>query len=151
MPKPAVHHTHLTACADKQTLLSYTYHDYVYYSEKDEMYWVNKTKQPPAGYMQVNTLRQYSKDSQKFDEGLMEQFLLRPKTPEDHGIWSEFQPKFMLTLALYGYKKNFFEILLKVSLRYIKEMVTVVEYRHVCGMVFDDNGPISVEEELSIF
>lgn len=81
----------------------------------------------------------------------MEQLILKPTCVEDHGIWSEFQPKFMLTLALYNYKKNFFEILLHVSLRYIKEMVSIVEYRHIFGMVFDDDGPISFEDELKIF
>ena len=49
------------------------------------------------------------------------------------------------------FKKNFFEILLHVSLRYIKEMVSIVEYRHIFGMVFDDDGPISFEDELKIF
>jgi hypothetical protein len=41
MPKPAIHHTHLTATADKAFLLKFTYHDYVYYSEKKNEFWVN--------------------------------------------------------------------------------------------------------------
>jgi hypothetical protein len=30
-------------------------------------------------------------------------------------------------------------------------MVTVVEWKHIFGMVIDDNGPISLERELAIF
>ena len=32
MPKPAVHHAHLTACADIDFLISLTYKDCVYFS-----------------------------------------------------------------------------------------------------------------------
>ena len=32
MPKPAVHHAHLTACADLNYLITLTYKDCVYYS-----------------------------------------------------------------------------------------------------------------------
>jgi hypothetical protein len=68
MPKPAIHHTHLTACADKKFLLKLTYHDQVYYSQKENAYYVNKTKPAPPGYLSVNTLRAYSKDSRVFDD-----------------------------------------------------------------------------------
>lgn len=112
MPKPAIHHTHLTACADKRLLLELTYHDYVYYSEKKNEYWVNKTKPAPEGYLSVNTLRAYSRDSRVFDEKIMENILLKPKCPEDHGIWADFQPKFTLCLNLYNYAKHFKHILL---------------------------------------
>ncbi len=30
-------------------------------------------------------------------------------------------------------------------------MVTVVEWKHIFGMVIDENGPISIEKELAIF
>ena len=53
MPKSAIHHTHLTACADKSLLLKLTYYDYVYYSEKENLFWVGR-KTPPQGYQQVN-------------------------------------------------------------------------------------------------
>ncbi len=34
----------------------------------------------------------------------------------------------------------------------MKEMVTVVEYRHILGCLFDDDGAkIPLEEELAIF
>jgi hypothetical protein len=42
MPKPAVHHTHLTATADVKYLVSLTYNDYVFYSEKENNFIVNK-------------------------------------------------------------------------------------------------------------
>jgi len=30
-------------------------------------------------------------------------------------------------------------------------MVTVVEWKHIFGMVFDEDGPISLEKEIGIF
>ena len=64
MPKPAIHHTHLTACADKNLLLKLTYYDYVYYSEKENIFWVGRNT-PPQGYQKVNSLRQ---QNPKLDE-----------------------------------------------------------------------------------
>jgi hypothetical protein len=74
--------------------------------------------------------------------------LLRPACPEDHGIWADFQPKFMLTNHLYNYAAFFKKILHHVTMNYIEEMVTIVEYRHIFGMLFDDDGPISLDQEL---
>jgi len=57
----------------------------------------------------------------------------------------------MLTNHLYNFKPLFEKILYRSSKNYVKEMVTLVEYRHIFGFVFDDNGPLTVEEELEIF
>ncbi len=35
MPKPAVHHCHLTAAAPLDYLIKLTYYDFVYYSDRD--------------------------------------------------------------------------------------------------------------------
>ena len=107
MPKPAIHHTHLTATADKAFLLKFTYHDYVYYSEKKNEFWVNQKKSPPADFLSMNTLRAYSRDSVKFDKDFMDKILLHAVAKEDHQIWAEFEPKFMMTFQLYNYKKFF--------------------------------------------
>lgn len=151
MPKPAIHHTHLTACADVNFLVELTYYEYVFYSEKDDLFYTNKNGCSLPGYLKVNTLRQYAQDAKAFDNSLRQKILLRPKVPEDHGIWKDFQPKFMLTNQLYNYAEFFEKILLKVSKNYIKELVTVVEYRHIFGFLFDENGPISLEKEIDIF
>jgi len=71
MPKPTVHHTHLTACADKEFLLRMTEQDEVYYSEKEKKFYCNGTKPAPIGYIPVNLLRAYEKDTKKFDDRLM--------------------------------------------------------------------------------
>lgn len=34
---------------------------------------------------------------------------------------------------------------------YIREMVTIVEIRHIFGCLFDENGPVPLEEELKMF
>ena len=63
-----------------------------------------------------------------------------------------FQPKFMLTLDLYNYAEFFEKILTKVSKVFLKQMVTVLELRHILGVLFDDDGKyIGIEKELEIF
>jgi uncharacterized FlgJ-related protein len=57
MPKPAVHHTHLTACAEEQFLIMLTYNDFVYYSEKDNLFYTNQKGCDLPGYLPVNVLR----------------------------------------------------------------------------------------------
>lgn len=151
MPKPAIHHTHLTATADVKFLVELTYNDFVYYSEKENMFYSSLKGCEKPSYIKVNTLRQYAKSAVEFDKSLEEKMLLRPSCPEDHGIWADFQPKFMLTNHLYNFAPLFEKILYRASKNYIKEMVTIVEYRHIFGMVFDDNGPLTVEQELQIF
>jgi hypothetical protein len=57
----------------------------------------------------------------------------------------------MLTNHLYNYAAFFERIMYRVSKDYVKEMVTIVEYRHIFGFLFDENGPLTVEQELEIF
>ena len=73
------------------------------------------------------------------------------RTQEHHVIWSYFQPKFMMTMELYNYHMFFEMILYRVCKNLVKEMVTVVEWKHIFGMVFDEDGPLSLERELAIF
>lgn len=152
MPKPAVHHTHLTACAPVEFLVDLTYNDFVFYSEKENLFHVSKKGCTKDGYMKVNSLRQYWKNAIEFDQWIADKILLRPAVPEDHGIWVGFQDKFGITLQLYCYAPFFEKILYRVSKDYIKEMVTVVEYRHIFGSLFNDDGEnLSLEDELAIF
>lgn len=57
----------------------------------------------------------------------------------------------MMTYELYNYHTFFEDILYRVSKNLIKQMVTVVEWKHIFGMVIDDEGPIGLERELAIF
>lgn len=71
---------------------------------------------------------------------------------EDNLIWQGFQFKFQLTFQLYNYAPFFKRVLYRVSRDFIEEMVTVVEYRHIFGCLFDDDGrTLTLEEELAIF
>ena len=56
-----------------------------------------------------------------------------------------------MTYELYNFHTFFEAILFKVSKNLLKQMVTVVEWKHIFGMVFDDEGPLSLERELAIF
>ena len=102
----------------------------------------------------MNTLRQYWKNATDFDNFLKDKMLCNPgpEVREDHHVWKGFQFKFQLTFQLYNYKPFFERILYKVTREFMKEMVTVVEYRHILGCLFDDDGnSIPLEEELAIF
>lgn len=102
--------------------------------------------------MKVNTLRQYWKKATEFDAWLTDLILLKPKVPEDHGIWVGFQNKFAVTMDLVNYGPFFEKILYRISKDFIKEMVTVVEYRHIFGCLKDDDlNVIPLKEELEIF
>lgn len=57
----------------------------------------------------------------------------------------------MLTLELINYAKFFEMILYRVCKDMIKQSVTVIEWKHIFGMVFDEDGPLSLERELAIF
>lgn len=90
MPKPAVHHTHLTGALDTKDLLYFTEFDFVYFSEKENKFFVSKTPEVlskngksifEAGeshenYIKANLLRQYWKTGTDFDTWLNEKFKL---------------------------------------------------------------------------
>jgi len=57
MPKPAIHHAHLTACATIEFLVSLTMYDSVYYSEQDNLFYCSAKGCTKDGYIKVNTLR----------------------------------------------------------------------------------------------
>lgn len=39
----------------------------------------------------------------------------------------------------------------KVSKGYLKEYGTILEYRHIFGCLFDDDGPVSIDREIECF
>ena len=96
MPKPALHHCHLTACASLDFLLKLTYKDCVYYSQKANEFHVSAKGCTKEGFIKVNTLRQYWKHAADFDSFLKEKMVLQPgpNCREDHAIWDGFQFKF---------------------------------------------------------
>lgn len=118
------------------------------------MFKVSKNGCDLEGYMPVNDLRKYWSTSTAFDDYLKNLILLGTgsvKSQESHDIWKYFQPKFMMTMELYNYADFFERILYKVCQGLIEQMVTVVEWKQIFGMVFDEEGPVSLERELDIF
>lgn len=99
MPKPALHHAHLTACASLDYLVSLTYKDCVYYSQIANEFHVSEKGCDKPGFVKVNTLRQYWKNPAEFDHFLSEKMRLSPgpEDREDNKIWQGFQFKFQLT------------------------------------------------------
>jgi hypothetical protein len=92
MPKPAVHHLHITAGAPVEYLIKLTYYDYVYYNDRVGLFKV--TKRPGGiteeGYQKTTTLRKYWGRAQDFDNYLREKILLSRKEgccQESHPIW----------------------------------------------------------------
>ena len=156
LPKPAVHHAHLTACANVDFLVSLTYKDFVVYSQKENEFDISSEEKPCTreGFIKVNTLRQYWKNPAEFDQYLKDKIALQAPgcNATDHKIWEGFEYKFKLCYKLYHYKPLFERILYRVTRDFINEMVTVVEYRHIMGGVFDEYGNVlDTMQELAIF
>jgi hypothetical protein len=81
MPKTVVHHIHLTAAAPISFLVEkLCYYDFVYFSQKDQMFKVSKNGCDLPGYVQVNQLRQYWESSTTFDQYLHDTILLKEGT-----------------------------------------------------------------------
>lgn len=154
LPKPAVHHAHLTACSEIDQLIALTYKSCVYYSQTANEFHVSAKGCKKEGFIKVKTLRQYWKNPAEFDKFLRDKMVCKPTADQrtDHAVWGGFQLKFQLTFALYNYKPFFERILYRVTRNFMNELVTVVEYRHIIGCLFDDDGKtIPLEEELEIF
>lgn len=56
-----------------------------------------------------------------------------------------------LISELYNYAEFFEKILHRVCKNLLKQNVTVVEFKQIFGMVFDEDGFLSLERELAIF
>lgn len=154
MPKPAIHHLHMTATVSTSFLLELTYDNRVYFSEKENLFKVSGDPNfQKEGYVRVNTLRHYWKDAAAFDHMLVEKMSLRPHAThrEDHKIWEDFQFKFSLTFELYCYKHFFYKVMYRCFKEFIRENSTIVEIRHIFGCLFDENGPVPLEEEIKMF
>ncbi len=52
---------------------------------------------------------------------------------------------------MYNYADFFERIIYRSCKNYIKEFVTIVEYRHIFGCLHDENGSVSIDRELDIF
>lgn len=155
MPKPVIHHLHLTAAVPMRYMVKLTYRDYVYYNQKENLLKVTKNDLKEEGFVKCNQLRQYWSSPQEFDDYLEQQMLLGPKqieSHETHEIWKNFQYKFTLTLQLLNYYEFFEYNLMKICQSFIDQHVMVVELRHIFGCVVDDDGnPVGVEKECEIF
>lgn len=104
MPKPVIHHIHLTAAATPEWLVQkLCYYDYVYYNMKENKFIV-LPKEPctKPGYLPVTQLRQFWANATDFDGDLVRRIKLGADavdTQESHSVWKAFQPKFDLTFG----------------------------------------------------
>lgn len=58
----------------------------------------------------------------------------------------------MLCADLYSYKPFFEKVLYRVCKNFIRELVTIIEYKHIFGCLFDDDhNPVPLAEEIEIF
>jgi len=143
MPKGAHHHIHTTAANPINAYLELTYDDKVYYSKRDRLFKVfPKHENVLDGYIQCTKLRDFNVDSKEFDEDIKNEILLRPEQAdnlESHDIWKSFQHKFTKVGELGKYVPFFKDLLRKALLSNIKQNIFIVEYRHISGMLFDDD------------
>jgi len=78
MPKPVVHHIHLTAACPLEFLVKkICYYNHVYFNEKEQNFKVSKNGIKDEGYIQVNKLRQHWKNANDFDNHLKNTMLLK--------------------------------------------------------------------------
>ena len=81
MPKPAVHHIHLTAACDIDYIVhDLLYFDYVYYNQQTNIFKVNRKGVKEDGYIKVNDLRKYWHSSEDFDNHMKDIILLQHQT-----------------------------------------------------------------------
>ena len=82
------------------------------------------------------------------------------QTQESHTVWKHFQPKFDLCMGkycgfdfpeLYNYAQFFERLLYRVCKDLVDQMVAVVEFKHIFGCVFNEQGTLSLREEIAIF
>jgi len=155
MPKGAIHHIHTTAANPIDAYLKLTYDDRVYYSMREALFKVYpKHEGVPDGYVKRVTMREFSPTVEQFDKDISNMILLteeQVKDQDSHGIWKHFQHKFTKVGEL-GKFLPFFKELTRTALeRCIAQNVFIVEYRHISGMLFDENREqIPFMEELRI-
>lgn len=56
-----------------------------------------------------------------------------------------------MAFELYNYAKFFEMVLYRAAKNIIKQTCTVIEWKHILGCVFDENGPLSIKQEIAIF
>jgi len=56
-----------------------------------------------------------------------------------------------MCLELYCYAQFFEMILYRVAKNMVKQCVTVIEWKHIFGGLFNDDGPVSIRDEIAIF
>ena len=109
---------------------------------------------PEAGYIATKELRDYM-GTEECDAMFRKKMLLNREDTENivsNGVWANFQPKFDITLQLYNYYPFFERIVRHIIDTHVEQNVWIVEFRHIFGMVIDeDYKPIGVERELEIF
>jgi hypothetical protein len=84
MPKPVIHHLHLTAAAPVDYLIcKLTYYDYVYYNDKTKLFKVSKKGINEEGYLKVTELRKHWESSDSFDQYLKDLIILGKEEVKD--------------------------------------------------------------------
>jgi adenosine deaminase CECR1 len=152
MPKGGLHHIHTSAANPVTAYVKLTYDDRVYYNNRDRLFKVYpKHENVEDGYIQCTQLRNFTEN---FDDEVRHQILLRKDQAdglESHDIWISFQHKFSKVGEL-GKFVPFFKQLAREALQScIDQKVYIVEYRHISGMLFDDDkNQVSFLEELRI-
>ena len=144
MPKGANHHVHTTAANPIEAYLKLTYDHRVYFNKRESLFKVYPQKNPEIddGYIQCTTLRAFYDSPETYDDLVRNEILLTEEEANygsSHEIWVPFQHKFSKVGELGKFVPFFKELLKSALMSHVKQNVYVVEYRHISGMLFDDN------------
>ncbi|CAI2364977.1 unnamed protein product [Moneuplotes crassus] len=155
MPKGGEMHVHLEGAVALDTMIKFTYSDYVYFNvEKQEFKTVPKGLDE-KGFLRCNELRQIWGSNATFDNYLRKIFVMQPEeisSKQIHEIWKPFEGKFILNDPIIHYYEFYKLGLLDFCRQSIRDGIYIVEIRHASGRIFDENNKIlSLKDEFELY
>eukprot|EP00744_Colponema_vietnamica_P001478 GILI01002447.1.p1 GENE.GILI01002447.1~~GILI01002447.1.p1 ORF type:complete len:498 (+),score=167.97 GILI01002447.1:127-1620(+) len=152
MPKAGLLHTHSTALADVRWVIKeLTYEPFVFMDDNQRFFVTDK---PTPSMKPVNMLREASADPAAFDDSLYQLLTINGTTSqgESAAIWQFFNHLFDRPRYLINYKDFFPRYITKGLQDLVLDGVTLVELRHVFGLLFElDGTAVSELEEMKMF
>mmetsp|Transcript_22996 Transcript_22996/g.17437 ORF Transcript_22996/g.17437 Transcript_22996/m.17437 type:complete len:176 (-) Transcript_22996:2058-2585(-) len=110
MPKGGLHHIHTTAAPSADFYVKLTYHDFVYFNEREQLFKVAPKGLDEDGFIKCTEMRKFWPSAEEYDEKLKNYIRMTPfecQSKESHKIWNYFQNKFTLINDLGKYYKFF--------------------------------------------
>jgi len=153
MPKGGILHLHLTASVGVDYLVDViSYGDHLWINNAKNLIRYSQT--PLEDFQLLKSHRASLSDVAHFDRELKEKLILTEKdlhTKESSVIWCNFQYRFIMANDLYNYRDFFKKCFYQSMKIFAEQNLLIVEYRHIFGMLFDENNTfLTIEEEVAV-